>query len=971
MRGASRPLRAAAQALRAHLVPFRAQSSAARPSTARSAGSFKNAASSLGFGPARRTVAGASAETQQATTGAVPLPPKLSGKEIRERFLSFYEARGHKRAPSSSLVPEDPTVLLTIAGMLQFKPVFLGQRERPAPCATSTQKCVRTNDIENVGVTARHHTFFEMLGNFSFGDYFKKEACAMAWELATKELGIPAERIFVSVFEEDDEALAIWADEVGVPRERIVKMGEKDNFWASGPTGPCGPCSELYYDFHPERGTDGEVDLDDDSRFIEFYNLVFMEFNRDAEGKLEPLKNKNIDTGMGLERVAQILQRVPNNYETDLMYPIIKEAAGLVGGEFSYEGADERTKTALKVVADHTRAVTYLVSDGVNPSNIGRGYVVRRLIRRTVVKGRLLGLKHPFLPTLAKVAIKMSGDCDPDVKDNEARILTELGREEERFVGTLEKGEKLLSDLLSKAGEGGTLKGADAFTLYDTYGFPLEVTQEMCQEQGFDVDVAGFETEMEAQRQRAKDARADVDLTQGAALNAVRDRAGATAFTGYHHLHGTGTIVSLVCGGEEVSDVGPGDKVDVVLDTTPFYGESGGQRGDVGVLRTPDGCVIEVKDVTKAAGGDLFVHHGVVVGEEGGDGDGAGGVRAKVGDSVDAMVDARQRARAKANHTATHLLQSALKQVLGDDTAQQGSLVEFDRMRFDFNAPKPLTQKQLRKVEALVNEWSSEGHVLETATMPLDEAKKAGAVAMFGEKYDDVVRVVDVPGVSMELCGGTHVASTSEIRGFKILSETGIASGIRRIEAVTGDALIDYLVGVDSVVRDMTGQLKVKAEELPGRMQAMASEIKAAGKEIADLRAQLAVAKSEALLGAAKEVSGGEFKVVVAQLDGVDGGALQTAAAGLQEKLGDGGAVVLGSVAAGGKVGLVAAFGSAVVGRGVKAGAFIGGVAKACGGGGGGRPNLAQAGGKDAAAVPGALEDAEKALIAELEKGDS
>lgn len=837
----------------------------------------------------------------------------------------------------------------------QFKPIFLGQRERSVPCATTSQKCVRTNDIENVGVTARHHTFFEMLGNFSFGDYFKAQAIQYAWELSTVEFGIPADRIWVSVYEEDDEALALWRDKVGVPAERIKRMGAKDNFWASGPTGPCGPCSELYFDFHPERGTDASVSLEDDSRFIEFYNLVFMELNRAADGALTPLKSKNIDTGMGLERVAQILQQVPNNYETDLILPIIQKAAGLAG--LDYFAADERTKTSLKVIGDHTRAVTYLISDGVNPSNVGRGYVVRRLLRRVIMKGRLLGITRVFTPEVAATAIELSGGCDPQVARNQQRIFDELRREEERFVATLERGQKILDELLVAAAAGSkTLQGDDAFLLYDTYGFPLEITQEIAAEKGVAVDLEGFERAMEAQRVRAKSAREAVDLTADAILNELRTDVGTTSFLGYSDLTASARVVALLQEGRAVDQAAAGARVDIVLDRTPFYAESGGQIGDQGVLAASTSgsngngsaaaaTVVLVNNVTKAAGGDLFVHKAEV----------QSGVL-RVDDTVSADVDAALRRRAQANHTATHLLQSALKQVLGADTAQQGSLVEFDRLRFDFNAPKALTPEQLAEIERTVNVWIEEAHPTQVAEMSLTDAKGKGATAMFGEKYGDVVRVVDVPGVSMELCGGTHVANTAEIGGFKILSESGIAAGVRRIEAVTGPALVAYLQSVDGVVRSLTGRLKVKSEELPDRIAAMQEELKAASKEIADLRGKMALAKAESLLGAAVDGPAGRRVLVARMDDGVDAASLQAAALKLQQKLGPQGAVLLASVSEPGKLSFVAAFGEEAVKGGLKAGQLVGEVAKICGGGGGGKPNLAQAGGKDPSKVDEALE---------------
>uniref|UniRef100_A0A7S0R1E0 Alanine--tRNA ligase n=1 Tax=Chlamydomonas leiostraca TaxID=1034604 RepID=A0A7S0R1E0_9CHLO len=909
----------------------------------------------LSHSAASRMAVMAGAQTAAAVAPAAQAP-KMAGADIREAFLSFYESKGHTRLPSSSLVPDDPTVLLTIAGMLQFKPVFLGQAARKVPRATTTQKCVRTNDIENVGVTARHHTFFEMLGNFSFGDYFKKEAIAYAWELSTVVYKIPADRIWVSVYEQDEEAAALWRDVIGVPPERIKRMGAADNFWASGPTGPCGPCSELYYDFHPERGTAPEVSLEDDSRFIEFYNLVFMELNRAPDGSLAPLAAKNIDTGMGLERMAQILQGVPNNYETDLIFPIVAKAAALAGVD--YAKADPVTKTALKVIGDHTRAVTYMISDGVTPSNVGRGYVVRRLLRRVVMKGRLLGITDLFTPAVAAVAVGLSGACDPSVAANAARIYDVLTAEESAFSATLERGQKQLTEMLARAEASGSkaLGGGDAFLLYDSFGFPLELTQEMAEARGITVDTAGFEAEMEAQRTRSKESRESIDLTAQSALAALAGRVGATDFTGYEALQGRGEVRGLVVEGRDAQEAGPGTRVEVVLDATPFYAESGGQVGDAGVLKVVgapggDEVLLLVNDVKKAAGGRLWVHVAEV----------QSGVL-RVGQAVVAEVDAGKRRRIRAHHTATHLLQSALKAVLGPDTCQQGSLVDAQRLRFDFNLNRGMTPAEVAQVERLINGWVAQAVPTVTQVMGLKEAKAAGATAMFGEKYDDVVRVVDVPGVSMELCGGTHVGNTSEIGAFKVVSEGGIASGIRRIEAVAGAAAVEYLDAVDAITRGLAASLKVKPEEVPAKVAGLQADLKAAGKEIEALRAQLSLAKSAGLVSQAVASPKGA-KVLVAELPGVDAKAMGEAAAKLLESLGDPAAVVLATRSDDGKANFVAAFSPAVVKMGQQAGKLAGAVAKVCGGGGGGKPNLAQSGGKDGSKLGEALELARATLM--------
>ncbi|GMH41527.1 hypothetical protein BSKO_09437 [Bryopsis sp. KO-2023] len=897
----------------------------------------------------------ATSEEASKEPSSIQAMPSMTGAEIRERFLSFFEEKGHTRLPSASLVPEDPTVLLTIAGMLQFKPIFMGLAPPQHRRVTTTQKCVRTNDVENVGVTARHHTFFEMLGNFSFGDYFKTEAIQWAWDLSTKVYKLPGDRIFVSVFETDDEAFEIWRDVVGVPSERILRMGEEENFWASGATGPCGPCSELYYDFHPERGLQN-VDLNDDSRFIEFYNLVFMEMNRDPKGSLTPLKSKNIDTGMGLERMAQILQGTPNNYETDLMISLLDNAAALAG--IPYNEATASQKRDLKVIGDHTRAITYLISDGVLPSNVGRGYVVRRLVRRTIMKGRLLGIKNLFTATLAKVAMEMSDGCDPAVRRNGERICSVLLQEESLFTKTLASGQKKLEEMLKKYAPSNNnnngkkkavMSGEDAFTLFDTYGFPLEITQEIVEGEGMTVDIDGFSEQMKLQKQRSKDAREDVDMTAGADVTSLVEAGGSTEFVGYHTLTESGNVVAIFVDGKQVKSAEDGANVEVVLDKSPFYAESGGQIGDKGVLMSNNSASVRIQDCQKVGGGELNLHKGKI---EGG--------QLSVGDVVVASVDSTLRRRTRCNHTATHLLQAALKTVLGEETSQQGSLVSSDRLRFDFNLGRAMTQEETEQVENLVNSWVQQGQDLTTKSMPIGEAKEAGAIAMFGEKYGDVVRVVDVPGVSLELCGGTHVANTAEIGGFKVLSEMGIQSGVRRIEAVAGPGVMEYLSSVDKVVRSLRSGLKLEAEKIPGRVEAMQQELVASKKEIEGLKGELAVAKAQALVGKAITLEGGT-KILVTQLEGVEGKALQEAAQNLQESLGDPAAVVLGCGGAG-KVGLAVAFSPGIIASGLKAGQFVGGIAKMCGGGGGGRPNLAQAGGKLPEKLPEALQAAEEQL---------
>lgn len=893
----------------------------------------------------------------------------LSGNEIRQTFLNFFSDRQHQILPSASLVPEDPTVLLTIAGMLPFKPIFLGQRTAEFPRATTSQKCIRTNDIENVGRTARHHTFFEMLGNFSFGDYFKEQAIAWAWELSTKVFGLPAERLVVSVFEEDDEAFAIWRDQIGIPAHRIQRMGADDNFWVSGPTGPCGPCSEIYYDFHPELGDD-KIDLEDDSRFIEFYNLVFMQYNRDAEGQLTPLQNKNIDTGMGLERMAQILQKVPNNYETDLIFPIIQKAAEIAGmicivsskdsktpfrffvretpSKITGHNIDEKTQISLRIIGDHVRAIVHMIADGISASNIGRGYVLRRLIRRVVRHGRLIGIEGEFTTQVAETAIQLSESVYPNVRQRADFIKQELQREESAFLKTLERGEKLLAEIIEK--ETKQISGVDAFTLYDTYGFPFELTQEIAEEQGLTIDEVGFQAEMKKQQERSKAAHETIDLTVQESLDKLAEQIHPTEFLGYTEPQVFATVKAILVEGKLVKVAEAGTSVQIVLDQTPFYAESGGQIGDKGYL-TGDNLVIRIDDVKKESG--VFIHFGRI--ERG---------TVQLETTVTATIDRACRRRAQANHTATHLLQAALRKLVDDSIAQAGSLVNFNRLRFDFHCPRAITPDELQQVEDQINTWIAEAHDTQIATLAIEEAKARGAIAMFGEKYGDEVRVIDVPGVSMELCGGTHVNNTAEIGLFKIVSETGISAGVRRIEAVAGPSVLEYLNLREKVVKDLSDRFKVKPEEITERITSLQNELKTTQKELESAKQELAVVKSDQLLTQAESV--GEFKILVANLGEVDADSLKTAAERLQQKLGAS-AVILGSIPEADKVSLVAAFSPELIKtKQLQAGKFIGAIAKICGGGGGGRPNLAQAGGRDPSKLAEALAIAKSQLLDSL-----
>jgi alanyl-tRNA synthetase len=787
-----------------------------------------------------------------------------------------------------------------------------------------------------------------MLGNFSFGDYFKPQAIAWGWELSTQVFGFSPQNLVVSVFEDDDEAFAIWRDTIGVTEKRIKRMGADDNFWVSGITGPCGPCSEIYYDFHPERGED-HIDLEDDTRFIEFYNLVFMQYNRDAAGNLTPLQNQNIDTGMGLERMAQILQKKPNNYETDLIFPIIETAAKIA--KIDYYESDENTKVSLKVIGDHVRSVVHMIADEIRASNVGRGYILRRLIRRVVRHGRLIGIAGEFINQVAETAISLSESIYPNVRQRATAIKAELQREESNFLKTLDRGEKLLAEIIQEVKQKGqtSISGESAFTLYDTYGFPLELTQEVAEENNITVDVDGFNAEMQKQVERAKAAHETIDLTVQGSLDKLAEHIHSTQFIGYTQLTTTAKIEVLLVAGVSEEAAEAGTEVQIVLDKTPFYAESGGQIGDKGYI-SGDGVLVRIEDVKKES--DFFIHFGYV--ERG---------TIRIGDEITAQIDTACRRRAQANHTATHLLQAALKKVVDEGISQAGSLVSFDRLRFDFNCPRALTGEEVIQIEELVNSWISEAHGATIEEMPIAEAKAKGAVAMFGEKYGDQVRVIDFPGVSMELCGGTHVNNTAEIGVFKIIAEAGVASGVRRIEAVSGAAVLDYLNVRDIVTKDLCDRFKVKPEEIPDRITTLQTELRNNEKEIQSLKSQIAIVKSDSLLQTAETI--GEHKIIIAQMEDIDAESLKAAAERLLQKIGNG-AVVLGSIPEAGKVSIVAAFSPEVNKKGIQAGKFVGTIAKICGGGGGGKPNLAQAGGRDASKLPEALETAKSDLLAAL-----
>ena len=867
----------------------------------------------------------------------------VTGDEIRNAFLKFYSEKLHKIIPSASLIPDDPTVMLTIAGMLPFKPVFLGLKERPSKRATSSQKCIRTNDIENVGVTARHHTFFEMLGNFSFGDYFKREAIQWAWELVTNIYQLSVENIIVSVFHEDEESAKIWRDEIGIHPDRIVKLGEEDNFWSSGKTGPCGPCSELYYDFHPEKGLQN-IDLEDGDRFIEFYNLVFMQYNRDPNGKLTDLKFKNIDTGMGLERMAQILQKKQNNYETDLIFPIIQKICEIAN--IDYFSSDDKNKISLKIIGDHTRAVIHLISDGVAASNLGRGYILRRLIRRMVRHGRLLGITNEFLPHIATVGINLMQNNYPDLKNNNDLILNEIKIEEIRFRETLERGEKLLDELISSGQK--LISGFKAFELYDTYGFPLELTVEIAEENSISVDVKGFEEEMNAQKERAKAASSNIDLTLEGSLEREIDLFNKTVFNGYVSLLSEAEIKGIFLDSTLVKQASEGQKVLIVLDQTTFYGESGGQVGDIGTIFSNDVEVL-VDNVMRKK--NVFLHYGTI--KKG---------KLTIGQKVKTNVSSSNRAKAAANHTATHLLQSALKSIVNESVGQKGSLVAFNKLRFDFNSSNPISKDQISNIETLVNSWIMENHALEIKNMSKSEALEKGAVAMFGEKYDDEVRVVNVPGVSMELCGGTHVKTTSELGSFKIISEEGISAGVRRIEALSGQSALDYFSDRNALVNQLSDLLKANPNQLFERVNNLQVELINKNKEIQKMKDEIAYFKYSSIKSSAEIVN--SFSILVNQIDGLDGNSLQSAALNLTSHLGNKAIVILGGIPnpENRKLLFVVSLGNDAVKIGLHAGKLINEIARICSGGGGGKPNFAQAGAKDIDKLSDALDYAKNYL---------
>ncbi|MGE5096082.1 MAG: alanine--tRNA ligase [Betaproteobacteria bacterium] len=862
----------------------------------------------------------------------------MNTKEIRQKFVDYFVSKGHTHVPSSSLVPgDDPTLLFTNAGMNQFKDVFLGKEKPSYVRAVTTQKCVRAggkhNDLENVGYTARHHTFFEMLGNFSFGDYFKRDAIRFAWELITKEYGLPADKLWTTVYETDDEAYDLWVNDIGVPKERCIRIGDKpggrkyesDNFWQMGDTGPCGPCSEIFYDHGPgiAGGPPGSPDADGD-RYIEIWNLVFMQFNRDEAGVLHPLPRPSVDTGMGLERLTAVLQHVHSNYEIDLFQTLIRAAA-------RETATKDLESPSLRVIADHIRACGFLVCDGVIPSNEGRGYVLRRIARRAMRHGYKLGQKQPFFYKLVPDLVREMGDAYPELAQAQERVTGTLREEEERFATTLETGMAILEAALAKNPK--RLDGETAFKLYDTFGFPVDLTADIGRERGFDIDMDAFAAAMQAQQERS---RAASKFKAGGTLEYAGVK---TAFRGYETLSEQGRVVALYKGGSPVDSLGVTEEGIVVLDKTPFYAESGGQVGDRGELTKGGVCLtlFEVQDTQKIQP-EVFGHHGVVKTGE-----------LRVGDTVAAQVDLDKRARTMRHHSATHLMHKALREVLGPHVQQKGSLVDEDKTRFDFSHNAPMTADEIRRVEAIVNAEILRNEPTSARVMPIAEAQKVGAMMLFGEKYGDEVRVLDI-GSSRELCGGTHVARTGDIGLFRVVSEGGVAAGIRRIEAIAGNVALAYTQREADQLARVSQVLKAQPAEIEAKIAQLQEQLRAAEKEMLRFKQKMAASQGDDLAATAVDVKG--VKVLAARLDGADPKTLRDTMDQLKNKL-KSGAIVL-AASEGERVSLIAGVTQDLIAK-VKAGELVNHVARQVGGKGGGRPDMAQAGGTDSKALPEAL----------------
>jgi alanyl-tRNA synthetase len=873
----------------------------------------------------------------------------MTAAELREKYLSFFEAKGCKRMPSSSLVPDDPSLLLTSAGMVQFKPYFLHQKQLPEPFigTTTVQKCVRTTDIDIIGTTGRHQSFFEMLGNFSFGKYFKKEMCAWAYEFSTEVLGFDPERLYFTVYLDDDETEQIWRS-LGVPESHISRLGADDNFWAAGPTGPCGPCSELYYDQGPEFGC-GKPDCApgcDCDRYLEFWNLVFTQYDRQEDGTLEPLLTKNIDTGMGLERTAAILQGVQSNYETDILQNFIKVGERLSGKRY---GEDAHDDLSLRIIADHSRAVTFMIADGILPANEGRGYVLRRLLRRAVRHGHVLGIEGPFLDSYIDAIVAEMGDVYPEIVENRSLIERVVLSEEERFGATIRQGQRFLDEALEKLPKGGTLSGHEAFTLHDTYGFPIELTSEICSEQGIEVDLEGFEREMDAQKERARAAAPDDAWKTGVGIFAqIKDAFGPTEFCGYSEDETTGSVMAIVSEGRNVESAEAGQTVQVVLDRTPFYAEMGGQVGDTGRIEGADGLLLEVTD-TQAPEKGLHVHECVVQ---------RGSI--EVGQEVTARIDVRRRERIRRNHTATHILHWALREVLGDHVKQAGSFVAPDRLRFDFTHFEAMTSQQISQVEGIANQCimdNAEVHVYETS---LASAREAGVIALFGEKYGEFVRVVECGSYSKELCGGTHVGRTSEIGFLKIVSESSVGANLRRIEAVTSYDALDRVNARLGELDETAHLLGVPIGDVVERTTHDIAHIKELEGEVKRVKRQAAADNASEQVAQAIDVG---YPLVISDVGQAEAASLREVWDTISQHMPKPGAAVLAARSGKGTPLLLAAGSKEAVDAGFDAGAVIKAIAPAVKGGGGGKPTMAQAGGKDASGIDEALRLAREMFV--------
>jgi len=866
----------------------------------------------------------------------------MKSAEIRQKFLDYFAARDHEIVSSSSLVPaNDPTLLFTNAGMVQFKDVFLGDEKRERVRATSSQRCVRAggkhNDLENVGYTARHHTFFEMLGNFSFGDYFKREAIQFAWEFLTEELGLPADRLWVTVYQDDDEAADIWLNEMKVDSERFSRLGEKDNFWAMGDTGPCGPCSEIFYDHGPDvaGGPPGSPDEDGD-RYIEIWNLVFMQFERKVDGSMTPLPKPSVDTGAGLERVAAVLQHVHSNYEIDLFAELISDIAQITG-------TADLQNNSLRVIADHIRSCAFLVVDGVTPSNEGRGYVLRRIIRRAVRHGYRLGVKEVFFYKIVASLARVMGEAYPELLERQAYVEKTLNEEEQQFARTLENGMTILEKAIGEL-SGSVIAGETVFKLYDTYGFPVDLTADIAREHNLTLDMPGFEAAMEIQRDQAR-AASNFSAVEKLDLDGLEK----TVFSGYASLQSEAQIVGIFSPANEKLDIVPANsEVLIVLDTTPFYAESGGQIGDAGLLES-DEARFEVSDTQKQS--DIFIHKGRLTSG-----------KLKIGDSVRALVAGNDRAAITLNHSATHLMNAALRSVLGDHVLQKGSLVEADRLRFDFSHGAPVSAEEIRRIEEQVNAEILANSEVSKEVMPIEAARSKGALALFGEKYGEEVRVVSMGGdYSVEFCGGCHVDRTGDTGLFKIVSESGISAGVRRIEAVTGHGALALIEREQDVLREASSLLKTGTDNLLDKLSSLLSQNKALEKQLAQLKAQMAASAGDDLGSRAVELAG--IKVLVANLEGFNPKSLRDTVDQLRNKLGD--SVIVLACAAEGKVNLVAGVSKTLTDR-VKAGELVNMVAEQVGGKGGGRPDMAMAGGSQPENLSAALESVQPWLEARL-----